>query len=389
MTVSSYFKHTTAKNEQKLVDDITIETIQMKGLDLYYIPREVLDNLYCITTNGFSGTPDIVDDGVFNQSNYLYNAELPSPPAGPSPSLNVVNYDSANNKMWVRYWRSGIANPVLTYAGSGYTTADDHGRTFDISVGNNWIPDATLNVVNDVVVGCTITDDSYNWTQADLDTAIAHPPAPIGGGTDYPTFTFSMYTLEDLVDDGVTLKQRRNFNAGLTTAVEKIDGLDYLFGEDAEKRFGAAIRLEMLVQDIEGYQGEGDIVSVFGLDIRDECTFTIAKTRFEQEVTDRLSSITVPREGDLVAFGTGRGLFEIMFVEDERPFYQIGKGHAYELRCKKFAYSHERLSTGIEEIDDIEDVVAPSDTTDVGTEAADIINFDENDPFSSNTFGTS
>ena len=147
----------------------------------------------------------------------------------------------------------------------------------------------------------------------------------------------------------------------LTSEVIKIHGIDVFYiprtvvkedlimGEDVLSKFTTAYEIEMYLKGTEGFGGEGDLVSKFGLDVRDEVIFTVHKDRFEL-ATD----MTKPLEGDLVFLPMNKGLFEIKFVEHEQPFYQGGKNYSFDITCELYQYSQEQLETGIADIDDIE-----------------------------------
>ena len=133
--------------------------------------------------------------------------------------------------------------------------------------------------------------------------------------------------------------------------------LDRYFGEDsAPSEFDNAYVIEMYLKNVDGWGGENEFLSKFGLEIQDEVTFTCSVTRFKEEVSDVDPNIVVPREGDLIAapkeIDKRQRLFEISFVEDEESFYQLGKLYTYEIRCKPFAYAGESFDTGIDEIDE-------------------------------------
>jgi len=114
-------------------------------------------------------------------------------------------------------------------------------------------------------------------------------------------------------------------------------------------KFSTAYEIEMYLKTTEGFGGEGDLVSKFGLDVRDEVIFTVHKDRFEL-ATD----MSKPLEGDLVFLPISKGLFEIKFVEHEQPFYQAGKNYSFDITCELYQYSEEQLETGIADIDNIE-----------------------------------
>lgn len=137
---------------------------------------------------------------------------------------------------------------------------------------------------------------------------------------------------------------------------------DELFGEDVLSKFEFAYPIEMYVKNVNGFEGEGDFLSKFGLQIRDEMTFTVSRRRWGEEI-DVAASTPVneavgagrPMEGDLIYFPMNGKIFEIKFVEHEAIFYQMGSLQTYDLRCELWEYSHEELNTGIADIDAIED----------------------------------
>lgn len=130
---------------------------------------------------------------------------------------------------------------------------------------------------------------------------------------------------------------------------------DQLFGEDTLSKFEYAMPLEMYLKDVNGFAGEGDFVSKFGLEIRDQCTWVVSKMRWEEAVGRHSISILPnrPAEGDLIFFPQTRALFEIKYAEALDPFFQLGKLYVYTLKCELFVYSNEILDTGIDEVDEI------------------------------------
>ena len=131
---------------------------------------------------------------------------------------------------------------------------------------------------------------------------------------------------------------------------------DNLFGEDTLSKFDDAYQIEMYFENVEGYEGEKEIMSKFGLQMNEDVTFVVARRRFEQLVSHDSNLIvkTRPNEGDLVYFPKVKKIFEISFVDHDDPFYQIHNVPAFKLKCKTFEYSSEDMDTGIAEIDAIE-----------------------------------
>ena len=132
---------------------------------------------------------------------------------------------------------------------------------------------------------------------------------------------------------------------------------DELLGEDVLSKFGDAYQVEMYFENVEGYEGEKEIMSKFGLQMNEDVTFVVSRRRFEQLVSTDSNLIVKsrPNEGDLIYFDKVKKMFEISFVDHDDPFYQVHNIPAFKLKCKTFQYSGEDLDTGIAEIDAIED----------------------------------
>ena len=131
---------------------------------------------------------------------------------------------------------------------------------------------------------------------------------------------------------------------------------DNLLGEDVVSKFGDAYQIEMYFENVEGYEGEKEIMSKFGLQMNEDATFVVARRRFEQLVSGDANLIvkTRPNEGDLVYFPKVSKMLEITFVDHDDPFYQVHNIPAFKLKVKTFEYSSEDIDTGIAEIDAIE-----------------------------------
>lgn len=129
-----------------------------------------------------------------------------------------------------------------------------------------------------------------------------------------------------------------------------------IFADDIPSRFNSAYKIEMYIDNPEGFDGEGDIFTKFGVELRDQATFVVARRRWAQTVKRYDNEITGdrPREGDLIYLTLSNTLFEIMHVEHEQPFYQLSNLPTYKLRCEKFEYNDEDFDTNIEVVDSIE-----------------------------------
>ena len=125
-------------------------------------------------------------------------------------------------------------------------------------------------------------------------------------------------------------------------------------GEDNTASYNSAHTIEMYIKSIDGFEGEGDFIAKFGLQIKDQITFTVARRRWAELNIQGDGRATIPHEGDLIYFPTTAALFQVLFVEDESIFYQTGGLQVYDLLCEMFTYSDQSLNTGIEVIDAIE-----------------------------------
>jgi len=127
--------------------------------------------------------------------------------------------------------------------------------------------------------------------------------------------------------------------------------------EVTASKFDDNFAIEAYVENYDGYAGAGDVLTKFGMSLRDEVTLTISKERFEEFIAPFMDSgddfelSSRPREGDLIFFPLGQRLFEIKFVEHEEPFYQLGSNYVYKLKCELFEYEDEVIDTSIEAID--------------------------------------
>ena len=173
---------------------------------------------------------------------------------------------------------------------------------------------------------------------------------------------------------------------------------DLIYGEDFYSEFNTHYLVEMYIKNVEGFAGQGDFLSKFNLEIRDQITFTVARRTFSDEVGSYTSFVR-PREGDLVYFPLNNKLFEIKFVEHEAIFYQLGDLQTFDITCELFEYNNEILNTGIEFVDEMqrdftfnisdfaiktEDdfAIADEDMNDLALES---FSLDTQDPISDNT----
>ena len=158
--------------------------------------------------------------------------------------------------------------------------------------------------------------------------------------------------VQDLINE-----QLKIYGVEVTYIPRKFVRKQTILKEVQSSKFDDNFLLEAYVNTYEGYSGQGDIMTKFGVSLRDELVVTISKERFEDFIApfltadDEYELATRPREGDLIFFPLGQRLFEVKFVEHENPFYQLGKNYVYELKCELFEYEDEVIDTSIEAID--------------------------------------
>lgn len=151
--------------------------------------------------------------------------------------------------------------------------------------------------------------------------------------------------IEDLVIESIKI-----YGHDLMYLPRKTGAVDSIFSEDPTREYTQVVGVEMYIKNVEGFAGQGDFLSKFNLQIRDQITFSVARRVFENEVASVFGLIR-PREGDLIYFPLNKKIFEIKFVEHEPVFYQLGALQFYDIKCELFEYNNEYFATGIREID--------------------------------------
>ena len=170
-----------------------------------------------------------------------------------------------------------------------------------------------------------------------------------------PFFLQGTSSEQRLVQDLIN-EQLRTFGVEVTYIPRKFVNVKSIIQEVQASKFDDNFAIEAYVNNYDGYGGTGDVLTKFGMSLRDEVTLTISKERFEDFIAPFMSAddyllSSRPREGDLIFFPLGQRLFEVKFVEHENPFYQLGKNYVYELKCELFEYEDEVIDTSIEAID--------------------------------------
>ena len=161
--------------------------------------------------------------------------------------------------------------------------------------------------------------------------------------------TTEVQLMEDVVNESITIMGHNCYYLPR----ESFDEDDFILGENVNSKFDRAYLMAFYLANVQGYEGDGDFFSKFGLEIRDTSNFIIGRREFERYVPSNIASR--PREGDLVFIPSLNKLFEIKFVEQELMFFSLGNRnpYVYEMRAEVFRFSNENINTGIAEVDDI------------------------------------
>ena len=165
-------------------------------------------------------------------------------------------------------------------------------------------------------------------------------------------FSQAVESEQNLVED-LVVESLRMYGHDCYYLPRTIVNENTILGEAANSTFDDAYEVEMYLEGVEGFEGEGDLYSKFGVEVRDSATFVISRRTWERFVSLDVNLATGlrPNEGDLIYFPLSKSLFEIKFVEHENPFYQLGKLFVFKMSCDLFEYSGEKFDTEIDVLD--------------------------------------
>lgn len=169
-------------------------------------------------------------------------------------------------------------------------------------------------------------------------------------------FYFDQYNnnQEQLLIEDLIIESIKIYGLEMYYIPRTIYNRDELYTEDDSSRYTSAHLIEMYIRNTMGFSGQGDILSKFGLQIRDQMTLTVARRAWLEEVGDQIGELR-PKEGDLIYFPLNNKIFRINFVEHEAIFYQMGSLQTWDLQVELFEYSNEIFDTGIPYIDALDD----------------------------------
>jgi hypothetical protein len=206
---------------------------------------------------------------------------------------------------------------------------------------------------------------------------------------------YDFFNEQQLIDD-LVIESIQIYGVDTYYLTRSLESVDEILNEDDLSIFNSAYQFEVYVKSVDGFQGEGDFLSRFGLQIRDQAVFTVAMRTFERFVT-RLNPLKIrPNEGDLIYMPMNKKFFKIMHVEHESVFYQSGALQVFDMKCELFEYSNERFETGLDFIDTFYDHIKTDKVSSLEglfeqdpiakniffeEEKSDIVDFSEIDPF--------
>lgn len=181
--------------------------------------------------------------------------------------------------------------------------------------------------------------------------------------------------IEDLVTESIRIYGVDNYYVP-----RKILSTNSTFREQGATEFGEALSIEMYIRNIDGFQGEGEFLSAFGVEVREQITFSVAKRTFNTDVGAYMDRDR-PLEGDLIFFPFSKAVYSIKYVNVKPVFFQMGSIQFYDLICELFEYSNEVFNTGIPDIDNTYNVMTISETEYyLRTETGDIMTDENGDP---------
>lgn len=155
---------------------------------------------------------------------------------------------------------------------------------------------------------------------------------------------------EQLLLESLIIEAIRIYGEDMLYVPRNINNYDKLYAEDDQSSYTNAYPIEMYIKSVDGFSGDGNFMSKFGLEIRDQVVFSMAQRVFTDEIGSR-TPLVRPREGDIVYFPLNNKCFQIKFVNKFEMFYQLGALQTWEVTCELFEYSNEIFKTGIPEID--------------------------------------
>lgn len=161
---------------------------------------------------------------------------------------------------------------------------------------------------------------------------------------------------EQLLVEDLVIECMKIYGFEVNYLTRKKQNLDEILNEDPLNNFENSYEIEMYLKNVNGFEGDGQLLSKFGVEIRDQATFVVSRRRWDQIVGRSGTAIlsTRPAEGDIIYLPITKSYFEIKSVNALNPFFQVGKLYVYELTCELYQYSSERFDIGNDTLDNLE-----------------------------------
>jgi hypothetical protein len=158
---------------------------------------------------------------------------------------------------------------------------------------------------------------------------------------------------EQLLLENLIIEAIKIYGEDMYYIPRKLNNYDDVYGADDQSSYEIAYPIEIYIKSVDGFQGDGDFLSKFGLEIRNRVVFSVAQRRFNEDIGEYTTQVR-PNEGDLIYFPLNKKCFQIKYVNKFEMFYQLGALQTWEMTCELFEYSGETLNTGIPEIDSLQ-----------------------------------
>jgi len=168
-------------------------------------------------------------------------------------------------------------------------------------------------------------------------------------------FFFNNYqsSQEQLLLENLIIEAIRQYGEDMYYIPRKLNNYDEVYGADDQSSYENAYPIELYIKSVDGFSGDGNFMSKFGIEIRDQVIFSVARRIFNEEVGTFTTQVR-PNEGDLIYFPLNEKCFQIKYVNKHEMFYQLGALQTWELTCELFEYSGELMNTGIPQIDSLQ-----------------------------------
>ena len=169
-----------------------------------------------------------------------------------------------------------------------------------------------------------------------------------------PYFKYGVRSEQTLFED-LVIEALKMYGQDVYYLPREVVNKDTVLLDDVPSRFGSAYKVEMYIENTQGFDGEGYLFTKFGIELRDQANFIVSRKRWSQLIGSRLSEANFrPREGDLIFLPMSKSIFQIQKVETESPFYQLKDLPTFRMTCELFEYNDEDFDTNIDQIDIVE-----------------------------------